>query len=1232
MGSCRCSAAILSLLQLAVLATAYIQFEPTMVPKDETSKNRFVATSRATYGKYEQHKFRKLARTNEDHNCIVFGCTLLGEVVDIQRANVTAYDPETLKKLTKTVGKRKTREVQFTHAPSGGVLLQEEELDRWFMLYQFESNPGGLFRMRLRLEDDTDLASRLTVPVSFIQYGGLWKPRVATTTPKGTMIGSEGIGPDAMVLGSVDCLQDDKKDDCLINKDGGLFFDVMDFMRYFKRDPETLKKEGKLKEGLSGIPGFKPYRYGFAYDVGLVVNQDDRVLESVRKLHALGRFGAAGIGVMQDGLTVYISGGKGGLYRFVDDDFRGSFRSGELSAAVIRHEPGFDGKIVTGTKFSVGWVPLGKTSAEDVASFVGEDGDLTFSDMMLQSDLKGGKCPENYKGVKVGERFECLRLVTEDLSVVFEPERLAALKGATTDVFRFSQIATRLDSDKFFIGVQEIREGALLPKKGTGSVPVEARPCGCVFQVKIDTDFTVTEMEAVMCGDTSGADEENQCNTETVANPRSLTFANQFETLLIGEDTPNHLNNYVWAYDPATGHSTRIFHAAKEGRITSLTWFQDVVGGNNYIGMTIANPFDTFGWLSYFGSFDLTSGEKLSFSNVQVPYDGGNQDLPLGFKKVTRGSTETLDGFREILKTGASLPKTGSKKESVMLGEVVDVKLKPVNSYQQGPVKPERIEQSEISHKIASASLIETCGNLFSVVTTESLPGTTYVVTLKNSKKGLKASSAVHIDWSDVGGLWRSGSAVVTPWNTHLGGELLEPDGADFLGYPCLTGFSSCFKSRADQAFQDSLSFIRYFDVYLDDLDNKFENLAKRFQPYRYGYNYEVTVNKAGCATPRKLMTLGRFSHSSQIVMPDQKTVYMSDYTTGRNVGGGLFKFVAKAAGDLTSGTLYAAKFKIKTGTLNKFDIEWIKLGSASNDELTKKAESIKFNEMFDFVPSAKRCRDGLKEINVKSTKECLNVRKGMEKWAAFFETRRYASLLGASIELANVRSLTYDSNEDKVLMAVKQITPRDKVMLQDDVEGSTNDVKVTLAPCGAIYAMEVDESYDINKFELFHAGTDDFGNIENNICNVEDVAFPGDMDVIPGHGKVLVGEDSCTVDNRGSVCGHENNAIWALDSAKTNGPPVLDRILTSPVFSGIASPRWYASINEMPLLTAVVNEVYRANTQDPVDPNDAGAVFGYFGPFTDDAADNRRVQDQTTPACINKKSKNAQCPSSRGG
>jgi hypothetical protein len=58
--------------------------------------------------------------------------------------------------------------------------------------------------------------------------------------------------------------------------------------------------------------------------------------------------------------------------------------------------------------------------------------------------------------------------------------------------------------------------------------------------------------------------------------------------------------------------------------------------------------------------------------------------------------------------------------------------------------------------------------------------------------------------------------------------------------------------------------------------------------------------------------------------MPDGKTIYTTD--DGSNCG--FFMFKASKVNDLSSGTLYAAKWTAADGAVDKFTVKWIKLGS----------------------------------------------------------------------------------------------------------------------------------------------------------------------------------------------------------------------------------------------------------------------------------------------------------------
>ncbi|CAD7699540.1 unnamed protein product [Ostreobium quekettii] len=1213
--------ALLACLLLAGFAAGFVQFEPVHVPRTDREKTSVVASLKVTYGDISANAFNKIARTREDHNCFEPGCTFMGEVLDITNSNVTAYNKDTLEPASRPARGNSTgrRIVEFSHAPSGGILLEQEEVRRWFMLYQFEGpNPGTLLRVRMRLENDTDLATLLTVPVPFVKEGGLWLPRSATLTPGGAYLGTEGLPPDGRLYFGVECMLDDDRSDCMRDIAPIEFFNIMDFMRYFRRTPDLLKEEGALLlPPAEAVPGFKPYRYGYPFEISLGVDANDRVLDDVAKHYAMGRLGARGIAVMQDGFNVYISGGHGGLYRFRPSG--ANFEAGELFAAsIVPKAKGADEvTIEEGDVLEIKWISIGENAAADVEGFTSGTEDLNFGDIFSSTGPVGGECPEGFERVALEGNVECLRIVGEELAAVFEPERLATIKGASTNVFRFSQMATKLDADVFYLAADVIRQGALDAEDGR--VNVNANPCGCVFEVNIDEDFLATSMKAILCGDdVAGVVEGNTCNTERIANPRSLTFANKFENLLIGEDTAAHTNNFLWAWDPETGRATRIFHASKEGRITSVNWFQDVVGGNNYIGVTIANPFDTFGWMSYFGSFDLSgNSNKLTFSNVPVPYAEGPREIPIGFSRLTTGNDELIGGWTPLYRTGEEIEITGEPKKSLVVGRLVDQTNKPVDSYKDGPVKPERVEEPDDYHRFAFTSLINMCDKVFSIGVVDALPAVSYVFTLVENGTALETVSASYIDWSEWGGLWQSGGGVMSPWNTHLGGEAFEPNGQNFRGFGCLTGFSSCFKSRAEDDFSTSLQFLRYFDRYVDDLDNSFPKLAEAFNPYAYGYAYEVKVNKFGCAKPMKHLTLGRFSHGAQVVMPDQKTVYMTDWTTGREVGGGLFKFIADTEADLSSGTLYAAKFKPVRGNLNKYGVSWIELGSANNDELVEASQNITFEDMFTSIPPSKTCK--LQEIFVKSGLECLEVKEGMETMAAFFETRRYAALQGASIELANTQGLTFDPNSGKAVISFTRISQKEKVMVQDDIEGSTNDVKVTLAPCGCLFSLDVTTEFDITGMDRFYCGdaVAQGETQDENVCGIERPANPGRISNIPGHGLLLVSEDNCLVDSRGIECGHENGVMWAMDSRTGRRGHEFTRILTAPKFNSLSDAVWYPNIQGKAYISGTINELYSRSSNTPFDNNDPEAVFGYMGPFADELADARReVIKSVEPKC----------------
>ena len=176
--------------------------------------------------------------------------------------------------------------------------------------------------------------------------------------------------------------------------------------------------------------------------------------------------------------------------------------------------------------------------------------------------------------------------------------------------------------------------------------------------------------------------------------------------------------------------------------------------------------------------------------------------------------------------------------------------------------------------------------------------------------------------------------------------------------------------------------------------------------------------------------------------------------------------------------------------------------------------------------------------------------------------------------------------------------------MLQDDVAGSTNSIKVALSPCGCIYQMRVTEDYDTAEFKQYFCGSDDQGTVGDNNCDIEQMANPKDITSIPGHRQIIIAEDSCRLDTSPMVCGHLNNALWVVDPTEKREKT---RIMTGPNRAALTSTVWYPNVGDAAYISIVANELYLGGFNQVVDQDDPAAVFGVIGPFVLPEADARR-------------------------
>ncbi|WP_116133790.1 PhoX family phosphatase [Tropicimonas sp. IMCC34043] len=569
------------------------------------------------------------------------------------------------------------------------------------------------------------------------------------------------------------------------------------------------------------------------------------------------------------------------------------------------------------------------------------------------------------------------------------------------------------------------------------------------------------------------------------------------------------------------------------------------------------------------GSLGAACAQTIEFTPVPFANTDAMKRQVLATPSVTYGGVTNETGYH-------ILARSGDKIGGNVFAELVDQNGLPVTNA-DGSV--------HISVDADFTSLLPVGDKLFSVTHFESRPGAMYLSELsQDADTGmLTPISTRPVDFSEFGGLWVPCAGSVTPWGTHLGSEEYEPDARSVFEAASLDDIDDYFKPMA-----------RFFGVDPDTMT--LEQFRDVFNPYHYGWLTEVAVSADGKDTVKQHLAAGRMAFELGYVMPDQKTVYMSD--DGTNVG--FYMFVADEAGNLDAGTLYAEKWHQTSGDgAGAADLTWVNLGHATSDEIRKIVESKPaFADIFDAVAPGEdgSCAAGFTSINTSAGQECLKVKDGMDMAASRLETRRYAAIKGATTELRKEEGITFDPATNKLFVSMSEVAKGMAKGSKQD-KGGPDDVQLTVNECGAVYEFDLAADADMKsdyvaksvKGLVAGIPTDYPENSEmaGNTCDIDGIANPDNVTFLTGTRTLIIGEDT------GS--GHQNDVIWAYDM-ETGG---LTRVLSTPYGSETTSPYFYPNINGWSYIIAVVQHPYGESDEDKLaDPTDAMAYVGYIGPM----------------------------------
>jgi secreted PhoX family phosphatase len=450
-----------------------------------------------------------------------------------------------------------------------------------------------------------------------------------------------------------------------------------------------------------------------------------------------------------------------------------------------------------------------------------------------------------------------------------------------------------------------------------------------------------------------------------------------------------------------------------------------------------------------------------------------------------------------------------------------------------------------------------------------------------------------NVDFSEVAGLWIPCNGSTTPWMTHLGSEEYEPDAAAYEGKP-----------------------LEAMNLYLGTVGKTAAEGGAN--PYDYGHLVEVTVRPDGSTRAVKHLAMGRLAFELGDVMGDRRTVYVGD--DGDDVIRAMF--VADKEGDLSAGTLYAARWQQQDGAgYGAAKLAWIRLGHAAEGEIRALIDKgTRFSDIWevaapDAVTADPGRHEGFRPVFVytgtggQTGLAYLRLKPGMEQAAAFLETRRYAAWLGATTEFTKMEGQAHNLADKKLYTVISYIRKgmidgENKDRPQDDIRlaGDAKDLA-----CGAVYESALaggqkDSAGDpiasdwvaVDMRAIVHGARQPAGAKAGPFdkCDTEQVANPDNIRFSEAMRTLFIGEDSGN---------HLNNFLWAYNVDSK----ALVRIFSGPAGGEITGLNVYDDVNGRAYITGNVQhpgaaedlsgypEEIRVGLRRLVDQR---GIVGYFG------------------------------------
>ncbi|MBU2411028.1 MAG: DUF839 domain-containing protein, partial [Gammaproteobacteria bacterium] len=452
----------------------------------------------------------------------------------------------------------------FSDAPDGMSLLtlpgcrsQRRGCHRVFAVVQFEytsSNAAGASVYGLlpspiavlTLDQDERTGKLSLVSYSHVDTRsahGLWITCGASLSPWNTHLSSEEYEPDAWVASNAQ---------------------LKGFSQNLFGNPDTAN----------------PYHYGHLPEV--TVHPDGT--GTITKHYCLGRISHELVQVCPDERTVLMGDDatNGGAFMFVADR-RTDLSAGTLYVAKWTQTSG------TGPGAAkLTWIELGHATSAEIEAMADS---LSPSDIMDVKTSDPGDA--SYRKIRFNGTNNWIKVKPgmEKAAAFLETHRYAAYVGGSLGFTKWEGTTVNAEDKIAYVAMSYVYKSMT---DGSTDIKVQGPNAGAVYAMnlrgnqstvdgkRIRSRWVPVDMAAppALVGEDLATRDAlgNSANPDKISNPDNLKFSEKLRTLFIGEDSGNHVNNFLWAYNVDTKKLARVLSTPSGAESTGLHAVDDVNG------------------------------------------------------------------------------------------------------------------------------------------------------------------------------------------------------------------------------------------------------------------------------------------------------------------------------------------------------------------------------------------------------------------------------------------------------------------------------------------------------------------------------------------------------------------------------------------------------------------------------------------------------------------------------